>query len=64
MLYCPGRAEGRMYHPELCCFYFYVAVGQVAVRLELPLYPNQVVVGLPHCPDHAVVGRPRCASEV
>ena len=43
-----------MYDPELFCLYFFMAAGR-AVRLELPLYPDQEVVGPPHCPDLVVV---------
>ena len=53
-----------MYDPELFCLYFYVAVGWAAVRPELPLYPDRVVVGLPHCPDRVVVDRPHYVREV
>ena len=64
LLYYPGSAEGRMYDPKLFCLYFYVAVMQAAVRPELPLYPDHVVVGPPHCPDRVVVDRPYYAREV
>ena len=53
-----------MYDPELFRLYFYEAVGQAAVRPELPLYPDHVVVGPPHCPDRVVVDRPHYAREV
>ena len=52
-----------MYDPELFRLYFYGAVGQAAVRPELPLYPDRGVVGPPHYPDHVVVV-PHCAREV
>ena len=38
-----------MYDPELFRLYFYNALGQAAVRPELPLYPDHMVVGLLHC---------------
>ena len=44
-----------MYDPELFCLYFYGAVGQAAVRPELPLYPDREGgVGQPPCLDHVV----------
>ena len=43
-----------MYDPELFYLCFYVEVGRAAVRLELALYPDRVVVGQPHCPDRVV----------
>ena len=49
LLYCPGPAEGRMYNPEMFYPCLYGEVGRSGVRLELPLYPDQVVVDLPHC---------------
>ena len=45
MLYCPGPAEGHMYDPELFYLYFFFGVRRAAVRLELPLYPDCMVVG-------------------
>ena len=53
-----------MHDPGLFCLCFFVAAGQAAVRLELPLYPDREVVGPPHCPDRVVVGRPHYAREV
>ena len=53
-----------MYDPELFCLYFYVAVGRAAVRPELPLYPDHVVVSPPDCPDRVVVDRLHYAREV
>ena len=48
LLYCPGPTEGRMYIPEMFYLCFDVEVGRATIRLELPLYPDRVVVG-PHC---------------
>ena len=53
LLYCPGLAAGHMYIPELLYLYLYGEVVWAGVRLELPLYP-----------DHVVVGQPRCAMRV
>ena len=46
-----------MCDPELFRLYFYEALGQAAIRPELPLYPDHVVVGPPHCPDRITRGR-------
>ena len=54
LLYCPGPAEGRMYDLELFYLYFLFRVRWDAVRLEVPLYPDRMVVGYPHCPDRVV----------
>ena len=64
LFYYPGSAGGRMYDPEMFRLYFFVAAGRAAVRPELPLYPDHVVVGPPHCPDHVVFSRPHYAREV
>ena len=34
---------------ELFYLCLYNEAGRAGVRLELPLYPNHVVVGQPHC---------------
>ena len=44
-----------MYDPELFRLYFYEAVGQAAVRPELPLSPGRRVAGQLPCLDHVVV---------
>ena len=49
LLYYPGPAAGHMYIPELFYLCLYGEVGWAGVRLELPLYPDHVVVGQPHC---------------
>ena len=49
LLYCPSLATGHMYVPELFYLCLYGEVGQAGVHLELPLYPDHVVVGQPHC---------------
>ena len=48
LLYCPGLDEGHMYNPELSYPCLYGEVGQSGFQLELPFYPNRVVVGQPH----------------
>ena len=52
-----------MCDPELFLLYFCGAVGQAAVRPELPLYPDRVVAGRPPCLDHVVVV-PHYAREI
>ena len=64
LLYRPRSVGGRTCDPELFLVYFYEAVGQAAVRPELPLYPDHVVVRPPHCPDRVVVDRPHYPGEV
>ena len=44
-----------MCDPELFRLYFYEAVGQAAIRPELPLCPGRGVAGRPSYLDHAVV---------
>ena len=44
-----------MCDPELFRLYFQEAVGQAAVRPELPLCPGRGVAGQPPCLDHMVV---------
>ena len=53
-----------MYDYELFYLCLYGEVGRAAIRLELPLYPDRVVVGQPHCPDRMVVGQSHCARVV
>lgn len=49
LLCCPGLLEGHMYDIELFCLCLYDEAGLAGVWLELPLYPDHVVVGQPHC---------------
>ena len=63
LLSCPGLAEGRMYNPELVCLCFYVAVGRAAVRPELPIYPDRVVV-IPYCARKVWAPAPPHRTEV
>ena len=44
-----------MFDPELFRLYFCKAVGQAAIRPELPLYPGRGVAGRPPYLDHVVV---------
>ena len=64
LLYCPGLAEGHMYNPELLYPCLYGEMGQSGVRLELPLYPDRVVVGQPHCTMMVQAPVPRHRTEV
>ena len=55
LLYRPGSAGGRTCDPELFCLYSYEAVGQAAIRPELPLYSDRGAAGRPPYLDHVVV---------
>ena len=49
LLYCSGPAEGHMCDHELFDLCLHNEAGWAGIRLELPLYPDHVVVGQPHC---------------
>ena len=53
-----------MYDPELFYLYFVVGVRRAAVRLELPFYPDHVVVGQPHYVMGVCAPAPRRRTEV
>ena len=64
LLYFAGPAEGHMYMPELFYPCLYTEVVRAAVRLELPLCPDHMVVGQPHCVLTAWAPTPRHRIEV
>ena len=64
LLYYPVPAEGHMYNHELFYLCSYDEAGRAGVRLELPLYPDRVVVGQPHCTMMVRAPTPRHRTEV
>ena len=61
---CPDLAKGHMYDLELFFPCLYDKAGRAGVRLELPLYPDRVVVGQPHCAMLVRAPVPRHRTEV
>ena len=64
LLYCPGLAAGHMYIPELLYLYLYGEVVWAGFWLELPLYPDRVVVGQPPCTMMVQAPAPRHRTKV
>ena len=62
--YCPVFAADRRYVTELFYPCLYGEVGRSGVRLELPLYPDRVVVDQPHCTMAVCVLAPHRRTKV